>query len=177
MRTIRVIPMAFAIWILLAIPALAQRQETITQTFRLTIYGEAPEGVSFAVTYNPLPTKSGGDPRLPNTNLLVFCGQSTDVSCQGGGTTYTESVELSSEYESVQFGYSIVAPGDRLQTGAGFDEERDASGERQLGETVIAYYNFDVERGALGSDPQDMPELPNTGAGSMAGGPPLASRP
>ncbi len=169
--------MASAIWTLLAFPALAQRQGTITQTFRLTLYGEAPEGVSFAISYNPLPTEPGGDPRLPNTNLLVFCGLSTDVSCRGGGTTYTESVEVPSGYEAMQFAYAIVAPGAHLQTGTAFAEDRGAAGERQLGETIVANYDFDIERGGLDSDPQEMPELPNTGAGGIAGGPLAPSRP
>ena len=55
--------------------------------------------------------------------------------------------------------------------------ERDAEGVRRLGETIVAYYDFDIERGWLDSDPQEMPELPNTGAGGIASGPPAPSRP
>lgn len=141
-----------------------EQGEMVVKTFTLTIYGEAPEGDSFFLYYNPPGF------RRPLVEIIVFCGEPDSVyypdiePCQGGGSVYTERLELErgDELRFVLFHAGDVDAEDRQEILR--DTETITSDV-----TNRAYYDFDTDQGGAG-DGSQAPDLPDTGAGGMAGG-------
>lgn len=140
-----------------------QQEATVTKTFKLTLNGDVPEGETFSVGYDVPPAEV----RLG----VTFCGADSGVECVGGGTIYTQSVELEQgstiEFDFVRSDASTREPG-------GGDPEIFLSGTEPLNTdlTSSAYYTFDTGDTQQGGDTgQQMPEeLPETGAGGLASG-------
>ncbi|MDP9352576.1 MAG: hypothetical protein M3P51_13700 [Chloroflexota bacterium] len=171
--------MALTLALVLSGPALAGdgQDDTITKTFKLTLYGDVPAAELFAVGYatrEQLDNGSFPDP-VP---YILFCGTLspgddrptqvvTDGSCKGGhGTTYTATVEFERGAELAYFFVraSNADPNlfDAFLT-TPINEELKPTAYETLSDdaTNAAYYRY-------GAAEEPMPKMPTTGAGGMA---------
>ncbi len=177
MKTVASTMAALMLALLLAAPVLAggdTQGDKITKTFKLTLYGDVPEDRVFAAVYGTREDAEGGTP-----NFVLFCGQTeefppgaqvTTVSeedCVGAdGTEYTAEVEFE-RGTSIYFAYIHGKEGaDKdanelfFRSDDGDEELEDEDFEVLNGDkTNTGWYRFG-----------DLPDMPDTGAGGMAGG-------
>lgn len=190
MRNVGSVVMALALALVLSAPTLAQDEE-VTQPFKLTLYGDVPDGEAFYVSFAP--------EGHPEGTYEIICGTvegvATEVSgsgpvCEGNadGNVYTGSevfpeslfpvgtdlrfsfsrVTASGEREIVREGTTPINPDRSIDAwfgfgGAGPDDDKDDTGQSGQGN--------DTQQGGTGQMPD---ELPDTGAGGAAGGIPFA---
>ncbi len=168
--------------------------DTVTKTFEVTLYGNVPHNRSVAGTYF---TREQVEAGFSGETIIIFCGQVPDddlnpeaevlrvttEDCKGGqGTTYAQEVQLERGTELTYL--FATGPEDVSEDYDGSEDviihttPRDQSFQPTEYETVnedmtnAAYYDFDAEQGGVGSGP-GAPQMPETGAGGMAGaGPP-----
>jgi hypothetical protein len=166
--------MAFALLMMLAIPAFAQDgkagagddqqvpeneqtgdgKEMVTKTFEFTLTGEAPEGTAFFAVFLVSPA---GEP----VAFVVFCGDpglesvgvEPEAACEAG--VYTKSVEVAAG-TSIDF--------DFIRTGPTIEDELFHGGTETLDAdmTNTAFYTFGKDMGA-GDDQQDVDKDTGTG--------------
>ena len=166
--------MAFALLVMLAIPAFAQDGKagagddqqvpdnqqtgggkgTVTKTFEFTLTGDAPEGTAFFAVFVESPA---GEP----VAFVVFCGDpglasvgvEPGAACEAG--VYTQSVEVAAG-TTIEF--------DFVRTGPTIEDELFHGGTETLDADVTntAFYTFGKDTGA-GDDQQD--EDKDAGAG------------
>lgn len=184
---------ALALALLLTAPALAGGDgsgDTVTKTFKITLYGDVPEDRSVAATYF---TREQVEAGFSGETVIIFCGQvpredlnpeaevitASTEDCEGGdGTTYTQEVRLD---RGTELTYLFAAgPEDIPEDYDGSEDvliyttPRDQNFRPTEYETVsedmtnAAHYNFDAGQGGVGSGPGG-PGMPDTGAGGMAG--------
>ncbi len=182
MKTLASSLMALTLALLLAMPAHAggdERDDTVTKTFELTLYGDVPADQLFAVGYATRAQLVDGafpDP-VP---YILFCGTLsegddqpaqvvTEGSCTGGeGTTYRADVELE-EGDELAYFFARASNTDPnlfdIFFATPINEELKPTAYETLSDdaTNAAYYRY-------GTAGEAMPEMPATGAGGMAGG-------
>lgn len=179
MRTIRSLPMALALLMMLAVPVMAQNGsegDTVTKTFELTLNGDVPADHLFTVHLTPV--RDCGPVCAPEQ--VKFCGKTergeamrvlSDEDCVGDGKAYTYSAELPE-------GMVLRARWIRIDLSTGTSEVFRATEETiDADMTNTAVYTFGT---GVGDDKQDdtkddqqgeMPrEMPDTGAGGLAPG-------
>ncbi len=193
MKTITSTMAALMLALLLTVPALAGGDgggNTVTKTFKITLYGDVPGDRSVAATYF---TREQVETGFSGETIIIFCGQvpredlnpeaevitASTEDCEGrAGTTYSQAVELD---RGTQLTYLFAAgPEDVPENYDGSEDvliyttPRDQNFQPTEYETVsedmtnAAYYDFDAGQGGAGSGP-GAPQMPGTGAGVMAG--------
>ncbi len=164
MWTIRSVLISLALLTLLAIPALGQEQETVTQTFKLTLYGDVPEGETFRV----LVAEEGSF----DFAAVTFCGGPKpgtppgpeDTECVGNGTTYTQTLRLFPAGTDIKFTFGREPAGEQ-----NLEAFFKATATIPTEESISAHYTFGGDDQESGDADQQMPEkMPSTGAGGLA---------
>ena len=146
-----------ASWVL---PAAAQDgPESYAVTFRLVLYGDAPEGEKFqvgSVINNSDEGVAGGTLCGPRGN-----DRGEDVRCEGGGAVYTlgGTGGIIPEGSTFAFLFQRIGSDGELQE---FAEGVVEDVSEDL--VVTAYYEYRTGQGGLGEGP-DAPALPDAGAG------------
>ena len=170
---------AFALMLMLAAPALAQKGDTqdnqqqgsgkgatVTKTFELTINGDAPADRVFAAFYGTVDQMAADQ----EAGFILFCGQPADAGeatqtvssedCVGGGRTYSASVDFEQGTELL-FLFSTAVEGNEEATAETFFTNIDLENiENSDPETLntdftnSAFFNFGGGKGA-GGDQQD----------------------
>lgn len=152
------------------VPTGAQdNQDTVTKSFRLTLYGQVPERNRFYVVFSASPSAAAG--------TFTFCGGPGAEQCRGGGAVYTESVEVK---RGAQVGGAFARTGPGIPGGG--ETFLFLPTERITDDTTnAAYYSFeekadggqDLQDGQEGTgdepaeDGQAPPGLPATGGGGL----------
>lgn len=186
---------AFALMLMLAAPALAQKGDvqdnqqqgsgkggTVTKTFELTINGDAPADRVFAAFYGTVDEMAADQ----EAGFIVFCGQPADAGeatqtvssadCVGGGRTYSASVDFERGTELL-FLFSTAVEGNEEATAETFFTNIDLENiENSDPETLntdftnSAFFNFGGGKGA-GNDQQggagDVQDNQQGGAGDV----------
>ena len=148
-----------------------QGDGTITKTFELTLNGEVPAGQSFYAQY--IETDASED----LTRAVLFCGELIEEepkdACEGNGAVYTETVTFDAGTEiEFRFGRHNLDYTD-IEVFHEGTEMLDAH------TTHSAFFSFDGGKTDDGQDDdgagdaqdeQQMPSVPQTGAGGVAGG-------
>jgi len=149
--------LALILALAIAAPVGAQDREVQDVTFELTLYGDVPEGDGLLVT---LAYVQGGGSGL---GQRLFCGFEGTPVCQGNGTVYRQTVSLIKSFV-YRFGRVFGNDGNFFTKG---------TEEPEKGKVIRAWYSYaDDEQ----DDDEQIPdEMPDTGAGGMAGGPPVGS--
>lgn len=181
MKTLASSLMALTLALLLVIPVHVdgdKRDDTVTKTFELTLYGDVPADQLFAVGYATRAQLVDGafpDP-VP---YILFCGSLaegddqpaqvfTEGSCTGGeGTTYSADVELDQGAELAYFFARASSTDPNL-----FDAFLTTPINKELKPTAYETLSDDSTNAAYyryGAAAEPMPEMPATGAGGMAG--------
>jgi len=151
---------ALLLVLVMAVPAQAKEHKDnyITITFELTIYGDVPEDQEFQVLWGYTPPPNGSEAFMPPR----FCGPTPGLyahkpPCEGHGKVYRESVEVpKGRWFGYLYGRFGTSPKDRdfwLQ--GEFIAVRDV--------VIRAWYRFPE------THEEFMPKMPQTGAGGMAG--------
>lgn len=173
---------ALVLLLLLAVPAAAQDDDTVTVTFGLTLYGDAPEGDAFYVSYNQSNWVEGRDIILCGTVEAMGPGPSgRGPECDGEGTTYTDIDVLDDGAELNFFWVRRRALGEleivhRGTTTLGTDTTYRAFYDYRTGQGGLGKGPQDQPAGQANDDQQEVPDMPDTGLGGMAGtGLPLGS--
>ena len=184
---------ALMLALLLVAPALAagEQGETVTKTFELTLHGDVPEEATFSVFYLSLDMpvdqaleeiSEHPEKYFPGQQRVIqFCGPKvelglpihyvSDEACKGGGAVYTHDVELPLG-GTLYFAYER-APADNPEGHEAFFGSDDGDG--QPGAEDFESLDADATNsgwfryGATGDDQQEMPGMPDTGAGGLAG--------
>lgn len=177
MKTLASILAAAAFMLVLAAPALAQggttqQSDTVTKTFKLTLYGNVPAERVFEVKYlTEDEAKAGADPKA-----IQFCGGVQDPgasriisreACTGNGTVYTADVEFKRGTKVGFMYFTLLAsnPGGTEEVFFSSIKGPGAPGGPEDFETLTR----DVVNSAkyhVGG--QQTPRMPDTGAGGMA---------
>lgn len=170
---------ALMLALLLVAPALAagEQGDTVTKTFELTLHGDVPPDRVFEVKY--LTQEEGSSGAKPKA--IQFCGSVQDPgavqiisreTCVGNGTVYTAEVEFQ-RGTRLAFQYFTLLASDPVGTDETFFSSIQGPGApggpedfETLDDDMVtsAWYR---SGGASGSG--QMPEMPDTGAGGMAG--------
>ncbi len=193
MKTLTSTLMALALALLAAVPALAgsEQGDTVTKTFELTLHGDVPEDATFSVFYLSLDMpvdqaleelSQNPEKYFPSQQRVIqFCGPRLDVglptqqvsgeACKGGGTVYTYDVKFPRD-STLYFAYER-SPADTPEGHEAFFGSDDGDGQPEAEDfealegdrTNSAWFRYD----ATGDDQQEMPEMPDTGSGGLAG--------
>lgn len=131
-----------------------------TKTLRLTLYGDVPKGDAFLAAYDIL---GGGTGIIYNE---VFCGLDKQP-CEGNGAVYEIEVDLRSGV-GLEFVYYRLPAGaapvtDRTNARLTEGEPFYSANGTLAGTNAGAYVYGDSAR------QEDLPELPETGGGGLAG--------
>ncbi len=145
MRTIRSVLISLALLTLLAVPAFAQEQEAAAQTFKLTLYGDVPEGETFRVL-----VAEEGSFDFP---AVTFCGGPKpgtppgpeDTECVGNGTTYTQTLRLFPAGTDIKFTFGREPAGEQ-----NLEAFFKGTATIPTDQPISAYYSF----GASGNNQQ-----------------------
>jgi len=157
---------ALLLALMLPLPATAGGSDEVALTFKLTLYGDVPQGEHFIVTF------AGVYPNIAVFPVSVsLCGRDpskssfdSPVQCKSAGVVYTQTRRIrmsirGTKTDTLQFRFFRTR--EVSDDGQGF-----FSGTRKINEeaTISAHYNFS----AADSDPQMPSQMPETGAGGGA---------
>lgn len=136
--------------------ALAQENETVAWTLQLFLTGNVPEDETFRVFLELVPQR-GGDSPLP----LYLCGELAGERCVGRSTPYAESLTKVPRGSIVRYEFGRFGQGGKIVQS--FSTDTITINDDTV---TTAHYSFPVP-----DNQQDMPsDLPDTGAGGLAGG-------
>ncbi len=152
-----------------------QQAAMVTKTFTLTLKGDVPEDAIFPVFYATR-DQLAADPEDPN--VFLFCGQpptefglEPKADCEAGVYTHTVQFEAGTEIAFAFARASETGPEDFEFFHQSFDGEQPSADDPGDFETLntdftnSAWFTF-----TAGDDQQEMPAMPNTGAGGLAPG-------
>ncbi len=179
MKTLASILLALTLALVLTIPALAggEQDDMVTKTFKLTLHGDVPAERVFEVKYlTEEQARSGANP-----TAIQFCGSVQDPgavriisreACVGNGTIYTAELEFPRGTRLAYMYFTLLAS-DPVGTDETFFSSIKGPGEpggpedfETLDEDMV---NFASYQSRTADGDGQAPEMPDTGAGAMAG--------
>ena len=144
----------------------------VAVTFRLTLYGDAPDGEKFYFQYLEADDVSKGstvslcgytDPTVPSTSLGGADGDEAHMPCRGNGKTYMWTARNFPAGAKVS--YIFYRSNDKLGV---LDEFLTGAETQEADGTIAAYYR--LSGAATGGGRQEAPpKMPDSGGGGTAG--------
>ncbi len=150
--------------------------ETVTRTFELTLNGTVPADQAFSVVF----TAVHDDGAMSGTDQILWCGKvegsEPQVECEGGGTVYRRTAEITAGLRQFPAGTVLQAQWRRFDLSTGASDEFHVMEEPLDADMpYTAEYTFGGGAGGNGQDDtqdnqqaETPEETPETGAGGLA---------